>query len=127
MVEDTFVVTAASKAVYRRDRPNAVDPAIRPCIDQPATSAYPSGHGVFIYVAAEAFADLVPEKRDAVFARADAFALNRVVGGIHFPADATASRTAAALYYEQASRDPAFAAAFAAAKRELRAGLRLAP
>ncbi|WP_309607022.1 phosphatase PAP2 family protein [Phenylobacterium sp.] len=126
LVEDTFVITAVAKAVYNRARPNVIDGRIRPCIDQPETSAYPSGHGVFMYTVAEAFSALVPERRDAIFARADVFAYNRIVGGIHFPTDATASRTAAALYYASASRDPAFAEMFAAARRELRTGLGLA-
>lgn len=125
LVEDTFIITAQAKSIYRRARPNAIDPRVRPCIEQPATSAYPSGHGVFMYTAAEAFTALAPEHRDAIFARAEVFAYNRVVGGIHFPSDATASRTAAALYYAFASSDPGFAAGFAAARREFRAGLRL--
>ena len=84
-----------------------------------------SGFGPVRFTVAEAFSALVPERRDAIFARAEVFAYNRIVGGIHFPSDATASRTAAALYYAQASHDPAFPALFAAARRELRSGLGL--
>ena len=125
LANDTFTVTAVAKSEYHRSRPNAVDPAIHPCISQPESLAYPSGHGVFIYTVAEAFAALVPERRDAIFAAATTFADQRVIAGIHYPSDAAASRTAAALYYAFASTDPAFAPAFDAARRELRTGLKL--
>ena len=127
LVEDTFIVTAEAKAVYDRARPDAINRRVHPCIVQPKTSAYPSGHGLFIYTAAEAFAALVPERRAAIFASADTFAYQRIVGGIHFPSDASASRTAAALYYARASADPAFGPAFAAARQEFRGGLALRP
>lgn len=123
LVSDGFVITDVAKARYERLRPNMVEPRIRPCIDQPKTSAYPSGHGVFIFTAAEAFSALIPERRDAIFAAATTFADQRVVGGIHYPSDEAASRTAAALYFAFASQDPGFEPACAAARSELRAGL----
>lgn len=125
LVTDGFVITDVAKARYKRLRPNVVEPRIHPCIDQPKTSAYPSGHGVFIFTAAEAFSALIPERRDAIFAAATTFADQRVIGGIHYPSDEAASRTAAALYYAFASQDPTFEPAFAEARSELRAGLEL--
>lgn len=41
--------------------------------------------------------DLVPEKRNALFARASVYAENRLVAGFHYRSDTVMSRTGAAL------------------------------
>lgn len=89
--------------------------------------SYPSGHAAFGALAAIVLARMVPEKRDAIFARGWDFGWSRVVAGIHAPSALESSRIIASLIARELGRDPRFVADFAAAKTELRAGLGLAP
>jgi acid phosphatase (class A) len=56
---------------------------------------YPSGHALTGYLEALALIQIVPEKRDAVLARADDYAHSRVVCGVHYPSDGAASKLTA--------------------------------
>ena len=58
---------------------------------------YPSGHANAGYTIAIVLAQMVPEKRAEIFARAQAFALNRVIGGVHFRSDIEAGRLSGTL------------------------------
>lgn len=89
--------------------------------------SYPSGHAAFGALAAIVLARMVPEKRDAIFARGWDFGWSRVVAGIHAPSALESSRIIASLIARDLDKDPRFVADFAAAKAELRAGLGFAP
>lgn len=89
--------------------------------------SYPSGHATFGALASIVLARMVPERRDAIFARGWEFGWSRVVAGIHAPSALESSRIVASLIARDLDKDPRFLADFAAAKAELRAGLGLAP
>ena len=92
-----------------------------------AHSSYPSGHATFGTVCAILLADMVPEKREALFARGLDFAHSRMVLGAHFPTDLEAGRitgtVAAALLLQNAK----FRRDLAQARLNLRAALGLSP
>ena len=70
-------------------------------------------------------AALVPEKRAGIFARGWQMGENRLITGVHYPSDVEAGKllaTASAGFMREA---PAFKTDLAAARAELRAGLRL--
>jgi acid phosphatase (class A) len=84
------------KTKWERPRPPAFDERVQP-IEKLDNAAYPSGHSAFAYLTAIVLADIIPEKRDAIFARAIEFGDNRVLCGMHFPTDVEAGRQMAAI------------------------------
>jgi acid phosphatase (class A) len=105
--------------------PNAQLPSRELAAQALARVSYPSGHATFGTVCAILLADMVPEKRRELFARAQDYAHSRLIVGAHFPSDLEAGRivgtTAVALMHENAQ----FQHDFAAARTELRAALGL--
>ena len=112
----------AFKLHFARLRPFDVDHSIKTCVPtvyNGARASYPSGHATLGYSLGMILAYLIPEKGDAIMARAKIYGENRVICGVHFPSDIVASQalgTAAAL---EMMRNPEFKKAFAAAKTEL--------
>ena len=114
----------AAKRHFRRLRPGEIEPAIHPCIgDVAADQSYPSGHSTFGWTMGYLLADMLPERRTQLLARAAEYARQRMVCGVHFPSDLEAGRQGAAWLMERLRRSPAFVAARASAARELRAAL----
>ena len=82
------------------------------------------GRNVFFgALAAILLADMVPEKRQAIFVRGWEYGHNRIVGGVHYPTDVEAGRVAAALIVSKMEENPAFETDRAAARNELRRAL----
>ncbi len=69
--------------------------------------------------------DMVPEKRDEILARADEYAHNRLVCGVHYATDLLASKLSAYTIHAIMDVNPQFQAELHAAKTELRAILSL--
>jgi acid phosphatase (class A) len=118
-------VMGAAKRYYGRPRPFVLEPQLEPVIAKPPDGSYPSGHSTWVRAVALVLADMIPERRPQILARADEYAHNRVVAGVHYPSDIEAGKLAgtaiaAALY---ASDD--FRADLAAATSELRRALQL--
>jgi acid phosphatase (class A) len=65
-------------------------------------------------------ADLVPERREQLEARAAEFARQRMVCGVHFPSDVRAGEIAARLLLAQLEQQPGFQRDAARAALELR-------
>lgn len=108
---DTETLIAAAKAYFARPRPaNATQ----------KRGSYPSGHAAFAACAAILLSEMVPEKRDALFARADVFAESRIVAGVHYPSDIEAGWISGTVVANALMRVPRFQSDFAAAKAELR-------
>jgi acid phosphatase (class A) len=91
-----------------------------------AHSSYPSGHATFGTVCAILLADMVPEKRTALFARSRDYAHSRMVLGAHFPTDLEAGRIAGTLATQLLLQNAVFQRDLAEARASLRAALGLA-
>jgi acid phosphatase (class A) len=63
---------------------------------------------------------ILPEKRDAILARADEYAHNRLVCGVHYPTDIVASKSVAYAMIGLMMNDPRFIQEFDAARAETR-------
>ena len=105
--------------------------ATSPCLPQeplPAYSySYPSGHSTFGAMTAILLANMVPEKRAALFARGWQFGESRVIGGVHFPTDVESGRIEATAMVALMMQNPEFRTDFASARAELRKKLGLSP
>lgn len=126
-------VAAADKAAagqakdyWRHPRPAVVSAAVHPLKPDRADDwGYPSGHATFAYSTAVLLAAMLPERRAALFDRADRYAHNRIVLGVHFPDDIEAGRLLGSAFGLQLLEDPAWRAGFAAARSEVRQALGL--
>lgn len=124
--DDLRPLVRAAKDRYLRLRPYAIEPRLRPCIANVAADlSYPSGHAAYGYSMAYLLADMVPERRAQLLARADEFARQRMVCGVHFRSDLEAGRRAAELFMTRLRAVPEFRRDEAEAAAELRAVLRL--
>ena len=120
--DDIRPYVRAAKHRFLRLRPYEVEPRIDPCIgDVRGDRSYPSGHATYGYVMAYLLADMVPERRDALIARAREFAQQRAVCGVHFPSDLEAGRRGAEWLAQHFLANPEYRAVAAAARQELRA------
>jgi acid phosphatase (class A) len=122
---DSSPIIEKAKDAFNRPRPHKLEPRLKPSLELPTSSAYPSGHGTWGYTTALVLADMVPERRLFLMERADEFARNRVIGGVHFPSDVEAGRLLATVIVAFAFNSPQFSSERAAAAKELRAVLGL--
>ena len=113
----------AAKKHWNRPRPFAAGPGVQPVLDRPRSAAYPSGHSASGYLWAVLLAQMVPEKRTELFARALEYGHNRIVGGVHWPSDDEAGRIIGAVIAALMMQSPAFRADLLSSKVELRAAL----
>ncbi len=123
--QESAVVGPALKLRFNRPRPFVSDPSLRPVCEKTASMAYPSGHSMVGYLEAFALVQMLPERKDAILARARQFAANRVVCGVHYPSDVEASHTVALALFGALETSPRFQQELAAARTELRCALRL--
>jgi len=122
------VAGSALKAEFARPRPYQSDKSLHPvCALTEAANSYPSGHALTGYLEAFTLAEIVPEKRADILARADDYAHNRLVCGVHYPSDVEASRRVAYVLFGYMMATPKFQHDLAAAKTEARPKLGLSP
>ena len=100
-----------------------------PCLPAGPTPAfsysYPSGHSTFGAITGILLANMAPEKRRELFARAWDYGESRVVGGVHFPTDVESGRIEATAMVALMMQNAEFRADLAAARVELRRSLGL--
>jgi acid phosphatase (class A) len=120
-------ITAAAKRRWNRPRPFLASSSVRPVVKNATEGAYPSGHATCGYLWAIMLGEILPERRDALFARAIRYGENRVVGGVHYPSDVAAGRASAVAVAAALFGDPRFVADIEAARTELRGVLGYAP
>jgi acid phosphatase (class A) len=124
---DEGINTAPAKDGFKRVRPYNLDKTLHPtCVTKTKNDSYPSGHTTTGYLMALTLIDMVPEKRDAILARADDYANNRLVCGVHYPSDLQASKLLAYSIHAVMGTHPQYQKELAAAKLELRQSLGLA-
>jgi acid phosphatase (class A) len=144
---------SATKACWNRPRPFVVDPTLVPLErslastkvrttrpqaskplppDSPCTPStgedaysysYPSGHATVGTMMAILLAEMVPERREALFAAGWKYGEARVIGGVHFPSDVEAGRILGTLLIGMMQGDVRFRADLHAARQEVRKGL----
>jgi acid phosphatase (class A) len=145
------VISVPAKRYWRRTRPFAYSTEVEPLGDMPprpqthsgATgdgamtpaqlrafddlvhSSYPSGHTTFGTLCAILLADMVPEKREALFARNFDYDHSRMVVGAHFPTDLDAGRIAGTVAASLLLQDPGVRSELGQARASLRATLGL--
>lgn len=114
------------KGLYLRPRPYQFDATLHPvCGTTIIPNSYPSGHGTVGYLEALLLLQMVPEKREAILARADDYAHNRLVCGVHYPSDIAASRSLAYAVFGALLETPEFEKDVVAARDETRKKLGL--
>ena len=117
---DEEINTDPAKHGFGRVRPYNLDRSLHPvCRTKTANDSYPSGHATTGYLLALTLIDMVPEKRDAILARADDYAQNRLICGVHYSSDLAAGRLIAYAMHAVMSNNPRYQQALAAARQEL--------
>ncbi len=120
---NTDVLLDSAKNHWTRARPFAANPDLRPCVHTPRGSSYPSGHATFATATAIILAAMVPEKREQIFARAEDYRQNRMIGGVHYKSDIEAGRICGTVIAAFMFQNPAFQEDFAEVKAHLRSVL----
>ncbi|VVD75073.1 Major phosphate-irrepressible acid phosphatase [Pandoraea pneumonica] len=116
----------AAKDYWKRPRPYNVSPEVHPgIVTEGTTPGYPSGHATFAYLSAVILATIVPEKRADIFARAEAYAQGRAIGGVHYVSDVEAGKVSGTVIAAAMLANPAFRDDLARATRETREALGL--
>ncbi len=121
---DAAHVASRAKTRFRRPRPYVLDPGPT-C--RPTTSGlgdfhdYPSGHSTRGWTWGLILAGLLPDRRQLLMSRAQAYADSRVVCGFHTPTGAAAGRGVAMLAISALQRHPSFRAELEQASKELAA------
>jgi acid phosphatase (class A) len=122
---DEAVLSEPLKDIYKRLRPYQYDSTLHPVCKTDKEPSYPSGHSMSGYLLAFTMAQVVPEKRQEILLRADEYAHDRVVCGVHYPSDTEASRRLAYTIFGYMMGNPRFQQDLAAAREETRRRLGL--
>jgi acid phosphatase (class A) len=123
---DEGLIVNPAKKFFHRLRPYHFDSSLKPvCKTNPDSTdyGYPSGHSVTGYLEALVLTMMVPEKRDAILARADDYAHSRVVCGVHYPSDVVASKSVAYAMIGIIMNNPQFQKELESAKAEIHRAL----
>jgi acid phosphatase (class A) len=123
---DGGILSSYLKKVFLRPRPYQADLTLHPvCHTNSAPNSYPSGHTISAYLLALTLIEMVPEKQQEILARAEEFAHNRMVCGVHYRSDLVAGRNVAYAVFGYMLATPKFQSDLSAAKAELRKQLGL--
>lgn len=116
--------SSAVKHYFHRPRPWIADPRVQTCApheDGPAENSYPSGHAMIAFEMGVVLASLMPNHAQAILARADRFAENRIVCGFHFRSDIVAGKQFGTALAVEMMQHPAFQGWFREVQAELKA------
>ena len=119
---DADIEADVFKNYFARKRPFEIDHTVKTCVPSVyggKPRSYPSGHATLGYSLGVILTHLIPEKAEAIMARAKDYADSRVVCGVHFPSDLVASEVMGTAAGLEMMRNPAFKKAYDAAKAEL--------
>jgi acid phosphatase (class A) len=116
-------VVDPAKDHWKRPRPHQLSDLVRPVVKLSNSGSWPSGHATVGTLMGIVLSNMVPEKRAEIMARAAEYAHNRVVGGIHYPADVEMGKIAGSVIAAIIMQHDDFKAEFAEAKAELRGDL----
>ena len=122
---DVRTLYRAANDFWRRPRPFQVSAEVDAIGHRSKNGSYPSGHAIRGYLVAIILGNMVPEKREALFARGREYGMNRVVAGVHFPTDIQAGQMAATAIAVAFMQNASFRTDFAETRIELRSALGL--
>jgi acid phosphatase (class A) len=123
---DEGISTDPVKDQFKRVRPYNLDKTLSPvCKTKTIDDSYPSGHATVGYLNALVLIEMVPEKRDEILARADEYAHNRLVCGVHYKSDIQAGKLVGYTLHAAMDANPQFQKELASARIELRQALNL--
>jgi acid phosphatase (class A) len=125
---DESIIGGTAKRRFKRLRPFNFDATVKPVCktnNDVTDYGYPSGHSLTGYLEGLALIQIVPEKRDAILARADDYAHSRVVCGVHYTSDTVASKLTAYAMMGIMMNSPRFKKELEAARTETRRALGL--
>ncbi|NTJ63852.1 phosphatase PAP2 family protein [Agrobacterium rhizogenes] len=125
IVETEGAVVDPAKDVWKRPRPHLYSDLVKPIVPLSKSGSYPSGHTTVGTLMGIVLANMVPEKRAVIMARAWEYGHNRVVGGIHYASDIEAGRIAGTVIAETIMTHDDYKTEYEGAKAELRAALGL--
>jgi acid phosphatase (class A) len=121
IVETEAAVVDPAKDVWKRTRPHLLYPdLVKPVVPLSKSGSYPSGHTTLGTLMGVVLSNMVPEKKDAIMARAWEYGWNRVIGGIHYPTDIEAGRIAGIATAQTIMQHDDYKAEYEAARTELR-------
>jgi acid phosphatase (class A) len=125
MERDEGFIVSSAKETWNRPRPFMLSEKVKPCVRQSRSGSYPSGHATFGYLSGIVLANIVPEKRAEIFARADQYGYHRMVGGVHYRSDVEAGRISGSVIAAIMMQNPNFQEEFLKARSEVRRILQL--
>lgn len=125
MKNDGDAIVWVIKDSYKRPRPFLASSAVHSLKPDTKGASYPSGHTTFAYECAVLLSKMVPEKRYDIFMRAEEYAQNRIVLGVHYPADIRGGRGSGTILANEFLKNSKFMADFEAARVEVRSVLGL--
>ncbi|MEO6918561.1 MAG: phosphatase PAP2 family protein [Collimonas sp.] len=115
------------KDIWKRPRPYLYSNQVKPVVKLSHSGAYPSGHATGGTLMGIVLANMVPEKRAEIMARAAEYANNRIIGGVHYRSDIEAGRITGTVIAARLQTRDDFNMSFEAARKELRNVLELDP
>lgn len=121
IVETEGAVVDPAKKAFNRPRPHMVTDLIRPAVKPSTSGSYPSGHTTLGTLMGVVLANMVPEKRAEIMARAWDYGHSRLVVGIHYPSDIEMGRISGIVIADSIMRQDDFKAEYGPARDELRA------
>lgn len=125
VVETEGAVVDPAKDVWKRPRPHLYSDLVKPIVPLSKSGSYPSGHATVGTLMGIVLANMVPEKRAVIMARAWEYGHNRIVGGIHYASDIEAAHIAGTVIAETIMTHDDYKTEYEGAKAELRAALGL--
>lgn len=126
MESEGSAASHALKGEFKRPRPYQFDSTLHPVCETVAQpNSYPSGHTIVGYLDAFVLIRIVPEKSAEILERADDYAHNRMVCGVHYPSDLAAGREVAYVVFGYLMAQHRFQNDLAAARVETRKRLGL--
>ncbi len=117
---DEGINTSPAKTGFARVRPYNLDRTLHPiCTTKTKDDSYPSGHATTGYLMALTLIDMLPDERDAILKRADDYANNRLVCGVHYRSDVEASKLLAYTIHAVMTTKPQYQQELAVARAEV--------
>lgn len=130
LIKTEDAVVKPAKKGFNRPRPYVLNKLVEPLragTSMSTSGAWPSGHTTLGTLLGIVLADMLPEKKAELMRRAWEYGDNRIVAGVHYRSDVEMGRIAGSAIAAVLMTRSDFKSDFAAARKELRAALGLAP